>query len=207
LPRIVVIVEGHGDVAALPILLRRIARKLRPGEPEPEIPKPIRVKRQKIVQPGELERAVELAGRQTGAEDAILILLDADSDCPKDLAPELLQRAVACREDRVVRVVLAKTEYEAWFLAAARSLAGQRGLDETLEPPSDPEAIADPKRWLGQRMAAGTSYRETLDQPALTARFDLGEARTAPSFDKLWREVASLLRPQVRPTTSPQGAR
>ena len=36
-------------------------------------------------------------------------------------------------------------------------------------------------------------YRETLDQAALSAVFDLDAARSAPSFDKLWRDVASLL--------------
>jgi hypothetical protein len=42
-------------------------------------------------------------------------------------------------------------------------------------------------------MAPGHSYRETLDQPALTDVFDLNAARVAPSFDKLWRDVGALL--------------
>ncbi len=42
-------------------------------------------------------------------------------------------------------------------------------------------------------MPAGRTYRETLDQPAMTSLFDLDEARSAPSFDKLWRDVESLL--------------
>ena len=43
-------------------------------------------------------------------------------------------------------------------------------------------------------MRPGRSYRPTLDQAALTAAIDLAAARTAPSFDKLWREVVALLR-------------
>ncbi|HWN40798.1 MAG TPA: hypothetical protein VNW71_01190 [Thermoanaerobaculia bacterium] len=33
-----------------------------------------------------------------------------------------------------------------------------------------------------------------IAQPALAATFDLDVARRAPSFEKLWREVAGLLR-------------
>lgn len=191
--RIVAIVEGHGEVEALPVLLRRIGRKLRPEE-SVEIPKPIRVKRQKVLHRGELERAVELAARQTRPGDGILILLDADSDCPKTLAPQILRRAVKERGDRRISVVLAKVEYEAWFLAAARSLAGKRGLDNGLTSPSDPEAVRNPKRWLTERMPFDRAYRETLDQPALTSVFDLEAARSSPSFDKFWRDVESLLK-------------
>lgn len=191
--RIVAIVEGHGEVKALPILLRRIGEAQEPAE-YVEVAQPIRVKRQKVLKSGELERAVKLASLQTSPGDGILILLDADLDCPKELAPRILDRSRAAREDRRFRVVLAKTEFEAWFLAAARSLAGQRGLDEDLEPPPDPEAIRDPKKWLSRKMPRNRAYRETLDQPALAAILDLDAARTAPSFDKLWRDVASLFR-------------
>ena len=94
------------------------------------------------------------------------------------------------------RSVLAKTEYEAWFLAAAGSLAGQRGLDEILEPPDNPEAIRGAKGWLNARMPRGRGYRETIDQTAFTATFDMAAARqSSPSFDKLWRDVESLLQP------------
>ena len=190
--RIVALVEGHGEVAAVPLLLRRIADVVSPGL-NIDMPRPIRVPRQRLLSRGELERAIELAARQAGADGRILILLDANSDCPKDLGPKILSRAFAARKDRTIRVVLAKVEYEAWFLAAADSIAGSRGLDPATTAPPDPESIADAKGWLTDHMRAGRSYRETLDQPALTSVFDLASARKAPSFDKMWRDVTSLL--------------
>lgn len=93
----------------------------------------------------------------------------------------------------MIRVVLAKVEYEAWFLAAAESIAGRRGISQEAKAPSEPESISDPKRWLCDRTPQGRSYRETLDHPALTAVFDLEAARTAPSFDRMWCDVVSLL--------------
>ena len=187
---IATIVEGHGEVEALPLLLRRIAASL--GETV-HTPRPIRVKRDKVVKAGELERAVELAARHARRDGCILVLLDADSDCPKDLAPQLLQRAKQARPDRDIRVVLANTEYEAWFLAAAESIAGKRGIDLDTGSPEDPESIGSPKGWLRMHMPRDQPYSETLDQAALSAVFDLEAARSAPSFDKLWRDVKALL--------------
>jgi hypothetical protein len=188
--RIASLVEGHGEVEAVPILLRRIARAR--GRQVDVLP-PIRVKRQRIVKSGELERAIELAARKTGEEGRVLVLLDADQSCPAELAPKLLERASGARRDREIRVVLAKTEFEVWFVAAAESLAGQRGLDADLRSPADPESLPSPKAWLSRHMTAGRSYREVLDQPALAAAMDLQQARRAPSFDKFWRDVGGLL--------------
>ena len=190
--KIATIVEGQGEVEALPILLRRIAQRLCP-ECVLDIPRPIRVPRQRVVKAGELEQAIQLGARLAGSRGGIVVLLDADTDCPKDLAPELLRRATEARPDRAIRVVLAKAEYEAWFLAAADSIAGKRGIDPSTSSPNDPESIRGAKGWLRKRMPRDQRYRETLDQAALSAVFDLDAARNAPSFDKLWRDVASLL--------------
>lgn len=189
--RVIAIVEGHGEVEAVPILIRRIAEEAAP-EVYPEIPRPIRVKRHLLLKPGELERTVELAARQTGPGDFILILLDADDDCPRDLAAAILARARAVRADRRFRAVVAKSEYEAWFLASATSIAGRRGIDAAVTAPDDPESIRSAKGWLSSRMPEHSPYRETLDQPALTAVFDLQSAKSAPSFDKLYRDVSSM---------------
>lgn len=183
------IVEGHGEVAALPILLRRVANVVAPSTPI-HVPRPIRVKRKLVVKPGEFERHVDFAARRAGPAGTILILLDADKDCPADLAIDLLQRAKAARSDCRIRAVLAKTEYEAWFIAATTSIADRYGVE--VKPPPDPESIRDAKGWIGKNVLHAT-YRPTLHQPKLTDAFDLHAARAAPSFDKLWRDVTSLL--------------
>ena len=111
------------------------------------------------------------------------MLLDADDDCPARLGPHLHQRAVNARPDVPVPVVLANREYEAWFLAAASSLAGLRHFPSMMVGPQDPEAIRGAKEWL-TRQRPGLPYKETADQVALSALIDLAEARrNAPSFD------------------------
>ena len=187
------IVEGHGEVEAVPILIRRLALQIDPTL-YVNIPPPIRISKSKLVKEGELEKAVELIARKVAPAGAILVLLDSDEDCPATLGPTLLARAKLARSDLPVTVVLAKHEYEAWFLAAAPSLRGQRGLRDDLERPNDPEAIRGAKEWLSDRMPDNQSYVETLDQPAFTKSFDLDQARQSDSFDKCRREVERLLR-------------
>lgn len=195
-PTIACIVEGHGEVSAVPILLNRIALDVvqRPLN----VIRPLRHKRDQLARkPEKLARSVEQAVRlQGGGPGGVLILLDTDRDLPCELGPRLQARAQAVRPDRVVRVALAVIEYEAWFLAAASSLAGVADLPEDLTPPDDPESIRNAKGWLGDRMRPrrGGGYSETIDQPLLTRHFDLQAARRTASFRKLCREVARLAR-------------
>ena len=190
--RIGCIVEGHGEVEAVPTLITRIAANLYP-ELVIVIPHPIRVSRSKVVQKNELERVVELAARQISGQGAIFIILDSDDDCPAQLGPVLLCRALQVRSDLPIAVVLAKHEFESWFLAAAESLSGHRGLKNDLQSPSNPEAISGAKEWLSQRMEGTGKYRPTVDQRELTAHFDLDQARHVDSFDKCYRDIVYLL--------------
>ncbi len=185
--RIGSIVEGYGEVEALPILLRRVFEKLN-ATAAVQVERPVRVPRGRLLKPGELERYIQLLAGSVGPSGGILLLLDADEDCPATLGPALLERIAVARSDRLVSVVLAKREFEAWFIASARSLAGSRGLPADLEPPRHPEEVNGAKEWLSERMRS--RYTPTLDQPALAARLDIDLARSAPSFDKFVRECA-----------------
>lgn len=190
--RLAAIVGGDGECEATPILVRRIARVLDPGL-LPVVSPVLRVPESRLVKHGELERAVELAANKLGGQGGILILLDCDDGCPADDGPKLLRRAVAARHDLPISVVLAKREFEAWFLAAAESLRGHRGLRDDLTAPPDPEAVRGAKEWLADRMPRTQAYSETTDQPALTELFDLEAACRADSFDKCYREIVRLL--------------
>lgn len=190
--QLALIVEGHGDVQAVPVLVRRLAALLAPATAI-DVKHPVRVKRQRLAKAGELERAVLLARQRIDKGGVILVLIDADEDCPATLAPDLLTRAQSVATGVTVAVVLAKYEFENWLVAGAGSVGGCRGLAATLAPPERPEQVAA-KSWLSQHMSAGRSYRETLDQAALADAFDVEQARRADSFDKLWRVMHALLR-------------
>jgi hypothetical protein len=192
------IVEGQGDQEAVPVLVRRIAASLEPPLTV-QIPICLRIPKSRLLKPGELERYIELAARKIASPGAILIVLDSDDDCPAQRGPELLRRAALARRDFSLAVVLPKREFEAWFLASAESLRGVQGLAPDLQPPPDPEDIRGAKEWIGERMAGGRKYVETLHQSSLAAQMDMVQARQSDSFDKFYRDVVRLL-------TNPPGA-
>ena len=193
--RLAAIVEGHGEVEAVPILVRRIAEGLDPVALV-NVDPVLRVPAARLLKEGELERQVERAARKIQGRGGILILVDCDWDggCPAIDGPDLLKRARNARADLPISVVLAKKEYEAWFIAAAESLRGKRGLPQDILSDPSPEDIRGAKEWLSHRMPEGLRYSETTDQPALTAVFDMDMARRADSFDKCHREIVGLLR-------------
>src|ERR1035438_1814520 len=133
------IVEGQGDFNAAPVLLKRLVKFVNP-DVYADV-SPFRVTRSKLVLLGELERAVERAGRGLRSPGAVLIVVDSDDDCPKELAPVLLDRATRSAGGRwPVGVVLAKREFESWFIAATESVAGY----SRLRPDATPRRIRSP---------------------------------------------------------------
>lgn len=191
-PKLAVIVEGQGEIAAVPVLLQRIAAAASHATP-PRV-HPFRVPRQKVVQPSRFENVIELAARSVAPRGSILVLLDADENCPAKLGPDLLARARRARGDLKIRVVLAKPEFEAWFIGAAESIAGKCGLRADLRCPSNPEDRRNAKGWLSRHMPHRRSYKPMQHQKALAGVFDIEAARKrAPSFDKFCRDVEGLL--------------
>lgn len=194
-PRIASIVEGHGEVDALPVLLQRIVAELAPTI-WPQLRRPHRVGRDSLIRPGGIESTVNDILRQWPGTTGLLVLFDADDDCPATTGPQLAARIHAARPDIAVSVVLANREFEAWFLAAAPSLAGVQGLAPDLAVPPNPERIRGCKEWLSQRRPAGVPYKPRQHQPGLASAFDLDMARqNSPSFAKFCRDLVRLLSP------------
>jgi len=104
---IISIVEGHGEVAALPLLLRRLVADVRP-EYWVHAPYPIRVPRDKLLKPNQLERYFQLAAAQS-AGGGVLIIMDSEDPhegCPATLGPSIQARAALVRNDIPTLVVM-----------------------------------------------------------------------------------------------------
>ncbi len=182
------IVEGDGEVAALPVLLRRLSQWRGPAGYVDVLP-PIRVYKDRFLnRPEEFSRHLQLAAGKCGDTGWVLILFDADDDCPAKKGADVLALAQAVIPHRRVAVVLANREYEAWFIAAAESLNGCRGFQSREKDAlADPEIPRNAKGWVRDRMPAG--YGEVTDQPAFSARLDLALAyERSRSFRKLCSE-------------------
>lgn len=188
------VVEGPGDQAALPELLRRVVKAIRPDVLAV-------AKTPLVVTPGqflkmgaEFETALEQAARNAGPDGPVLVLLDSEGSPPCVKAPEILKGVSKFFPRRPHSVVLAHHEFETWFLAAAESLNSWDHLASPVDRPPNPEAIQGAKERIARHLPRGMKYSERVDQRALTRLFDIHAARqNSPSFDKLWREVERLL--------------
>ena len=177
-PGIVPIVEGPGDRDAAPILLRRVLYEQMGVSIDVKLPK-------KATDRGALIKRLEkfLAhARNTPGCKAILVLLDSDKDCPKKLGAELARRARAAAIGLPIAVVCAKREYENWFLAGDKDFTGEV------------EEFGGAKVWLTNRMPPGLAYKETTDQPSLSATMDIEAAfQASRSFRRLCSAMEELV--------------
>lgn len=184
------IVEGQAEVESVPLLLRRISAQL--GVTDIRIARPFRVKRNRVVKPGELERAISQTIRDRVDVGGIMVLIDSDDDCPAELGTQLLDRAKKVTH-LPVAVVLATREFECWFLGSKESLRGIKSIREDATGPLNPENIRGAKEHLTRNMARGYRYLEVDDQAAFAEKFDLNAAKlSCPSFDKCFREAERL---------------
>lgn len=179
------IVEGHGEVQALPLLLRRIAADL--FGVHVDVPPPHRVKRNQMTTGDMLSRAARLQVSRVTGRGGVLVVADADKDCAVDLAEQIRSSARPVN----VEIAIAVCEFESWFLAGVESLRRHRAVTGNASFPGDPETRRGAKEALGALMTE--AYRETLHQPAFAAMVDLRQARRVRSFDHLVSCVGRLV--------------
>jgi hypothetical protein len=148
--------------------------------------------------PDELAKAIRVQAARVKGPGGVLVLRDGDDDdvrCPVELAGQLAPEPglVPVR----VEIVIARHEYEAWFLAAAESLRGHPAVRDNASAPADPEARRGVKRQLESMMCE--SYKETLHQAKFSSLIDLQAARErSRSFRRMVHAIEVLLDPASR---------
>ena len=203
---IVALVEGEGDQAAVPVLLRRLLRACAPPDVAPywqpaQLP-PLRV--------GSLidvyARLDRLAGTlrilmtQENCRGALVLLdLDEEQQCPKAEAIKLARAFGAYGLPYAVVVVFARREYEEWLVASLESIAPRSLLfsDDTLRRDYPAESKRGVKEWLAKQ--TNPPYKATHHQAELTRHLDPDLARECRSFQRLEHAVAELVSFAARP--------
>jgi hypothetical protein len=188
--RLVCIVEGKGEVAAVPNLCSRIIRHYLGAEEWYVDSEPIRQPRGMLVnekfksplrpcnEEG-LRRAVYLA--KVRPANAVLVLCDADDDCPARWgtdAASVITRTLAGA------AVMALREYETWLLL--------NHSDEQLRSAkvTSPEKVRGAKEALRRLIP---DYSPSEHQLKETRRLDIARVRArSDSFDKLVRALGDL---------------
>jgi hypothetical protein len=80
------IVEGHGELEAVPVLLRRLIAEA--AVYTIDVNAPIRSKQSKLLQEDGLRQSVRLALLQDDCR-GIIVLFENEDGCPKELGPKL----------------------------------------------------------------------------------------------------------------------
>lgn len=191
MPKIVPIVEGDGEVTAIPVLLRKILWQIARFDIQVARPKNANGKGN-LTKEGGLEKFIRYSWKERDC-GAILVLLDADKDCPLLLAQNLARRVEAIGLLFPVAIVVAKRMYETWFLASIATIAGQLDLPDGLIPPPNIEDVPNPKAWIEEHFPAGRAYKETQDQEAMTNLMDIDLASSARSFQRMIHAISQAL--------------
>ncbi len=203
--RVVVIVEGHGEDAAIRPLLERVWYEHLGGDYIEVIP--WRQKQGRLLLPdGEGLRpvveaaAIKLHGTaRTDLRRLLLLMVDTegrDENCPKARAQQLIEWARAERSDphTEIECVLPNVMFETWFAASAESLRGKNGLPADLPKPADPEGEKLGKAWIKRHLPRTRAYKETIDQARLVGHMSLAECiASSRSFRKLVSVLAARL--------------
>ena len=143
---IVPIVEGQTEQGCVERLLQRIWSELLGRTERLQVVEPFRARRDELMHSNGQVLAVVVSKaflklRTKSKDDAeaerlILILLDAEDDCPATLAPRLLNIGKRALPPNIpLSCVLAKKMLENWIVAGASTLAGMNDLPENLPVP------------------------------------------------------------------------
>jgi len=135
---------------------------------------------------------------------AVLILFDSDDDCHIELAQNI-RRWIALENPHIpCEVVIARREFECWFLGAIESLRGTRGISRHAASSPNPESVRGAKERLSTLMGGSRAYSPSVDQAALSSQVSLPAMHcNCRSFRKLVKTIASFSSHSGRQVTCP----
>ena len=215
---LVPIVEGHTEVGCIERLLQRVWTELLLAPDRLQVLPASRGKRDALIDPdhpdftAKIEEAYAKLARRLRHDSSgqgrgmLLLFLDAEKDCPAELAPLLLEAATRIRSDTSIACVMPKQMLENWIVAGASTLAGVNDLPDSL-PARDQFEDRSGAAWLEAQLRSKSrvrKYKKPDDAEVFVRAMALQECRdNAPSFDKLCRELHKRFPSALQPETSP----
>jgi hypothetical protein len=168
--RLLPIVEGPGDVQAVPILLRRLLTE-RHEIYDIDVLRPYRY--------GELVKVsknfVRYALAAAKENAPILWTVDCDDGCPVEWVNHL-EEQIPAGFPVPIGFALFVREYESMFLAEHACLRSRLAVKAETPALPNPETYRDAKGEITRMMPGTAAYKEMVHQPSLTATIDLNVA-------------------------------
>ena len=215
--RLVLFVEGPGDIQAVLTLVYRVLEDQQATDTLFVDSKPFKVQGLGKLMKNDAEfwrRTFKVAGRKSGTT-AILLRLDGDSKhvpgidyknrygddqfCAARAATLLseIAREEGAGNTVSLSVVFAVKEFETWIAASIDKMGGvplaaeRAWIQKGLKPPDSLEAIRNMKGWLHEQIG---EYKPTLDQEALARHIDIATVRDrSRSFRRFENAIKQLV--------------
>jgi hypothetical protein len=220
LKRLVLFVEGEGDVAAMPALVRKLVERHAGLDYLFVDPAPFRVKGLSNLtgsKDGKWARFLAAAAKRANL-GAVLLVLDGDCDgctittslgeeefCAAATSRVLASLATKTRAgtDFSVAVVFARQEFESWLIGGVPFLATAYEEESGDDFQKLETAPRDAKKWIRTRQKEG--YKPTQHQAPLANAIDLDLAidrlRSFRRLDHAVRELVDAVRSQKHVVT------
>ncbi len=172
----VLILEGAGDIKAVPFILRELSGyQINPAS-HPISKQTI----ERLSKHGELERFAKYGASREDA-DSVLFLLDVDEKCARDVVEEWVPRLHAMKLDKKIGIGLFVREFESFFLACLDNISEKYKTHgwslDNWDVNDDHEAPRGAKEKLSGYMKKGKSYKETRDQAKFVSVLDFDRLR------------------------------
>lgn len=190
--RVSCIVEGDGDITAVPNLIRHTAASHGLFQIQ-IVGRPLRAGNiANLMRAGEYERFVRIASKRDN--DVILLLCDADDRCPVDLINEMHSRSeiISGEVQKRIGICFFKPEFEVLFLHDIHNIAHrcpQFGINPDKLYVLDFEGVRDSKGRL-KEICSRVRYKETRDQEKLVYALD---THNLPARSRCFRHFIEML--------------
>lgn len=189
--RILPVVEGDGDVKAVPILVRRILHEhglydvdLLPAQKRGDFPK-VR---------GAFDNYFNAALKWNAP---ILWVMDFDCEDCECVAQEslaLYRHASRIRPGWPFKVVFVPKEFETLFLLEQQAARDVLGIAQDYQFPDSPELIRGAKQVLSKALPSGRAYKEMVHQEKIAARLEMAMLRSvSPCFRHMENSIIFLV--------------
>ena len=202
MPRLLLIVEGEGDVYAAPVLLRRVLNQyFERYDFEIVTHRRHDLSHLRANDWANFKRYLEAAH----AENCPIIwMLDCDDGCALEWLKQIYKLVALMKLRQPLAFVFWVREYEVIFIYDLEAIKVKLNIQEIHDVPEKPEAKRGVKEWICDQLPRGFSYRETIDQEAITAVVDLGKIfAKSGDFEHLVKVVSWMIndpKPEIYPS-------
>ncbi len=182
------VVEGHGEVEAIPKLLHRIWYSVEKS-PTLRVDRPYRIRKGKFENDeNKRKECLHITAGFAREDNAnVFILMDADTDCCKDYLRDDKMKEIKADMDDILHGIpymfcLAEKNYESWLVA------GMGGGGK----------VRNPEQWLidnPTKSGLSGTYRKRQEQAILTSNsnFDINLAKEhSASFRRLVNKISAM---------------